>query len=434
MARPKKAIPELYQLSGDGCWCANFNGKRVRFGRDEQAARAAYQKRLAQWLLRGPANGIPNPDQCTVAEALTAYYKHVRELGRMDWRVVARLEIAIEHTLQFCSDMPAADFDADTLDSLRQSLCRTPSSRDGQTLSRTYVNALVRSIRQAWRWIERKKLVPRGSAAHLRELAAMSAGDGARESAPRLPVSDDAVARTLPHCSPTLTAMIRVQRSSGCRPGELVAMTRERISTSPAERITPMPGLTITGFTDASTGVAIWVYCPVAWKQQHIGKPRQIVLGPAAQAALAPLIEGRDPTAPIFSPIESEAWRAQQLSSARKTKVQPSQKQRAAARRARARKKPPGIAYSVESYARAVKGAIERANKAETRAASLEGREPVLIPHWTPYQLRHAAASQASELGDEHLAAALLGDHPDTVRVYTVQAMRKAGAHAAKHG
>jgi integrase len=85
----------------------------------------------------------------------------------------------------------------------------------------------------------------------------------------------------------------------------------------------------------------------------------------------------------------------------RKTKVQPSQMERQK-RNAKKPKRKDRDHYNRDSYNRAIQRAIISANK------RLPDHEQ--IPHWTPYQLRHAAITDiALQTGSLDIARAVAG-------------------------
>jgi integrase len=146
------------------------------------------------------------------------------------------------------------------------------------------------------------------------------------------------------------------------------------------------------------------VYRPVLHKTAYRGKSRSIPLGPRAREVVVPFLDGREPTAFLFSPLDARRERYARMRSARKTKVQPSQ----ACRATDSPKKVPGVRYHTGSYAQAVKRGIEKANAARAEEAAAGGREPVLLPHWHPNQLRHTHATEVrSKYGLEAAGAAL---------------------------
>jgi integrase len=196
----------------------------------------------------------------------------------------------------------------------------------------------------------------------------------ARETKPVRPVADDHVRAVLPFLLPPVRAMVEVQRLAGMRPGEVVIMRPCDIERG---------------------GGKTWVYRPKIHKTEHHDISRVVFLGPRAQEMLRPFLEGRDPEAYLFSPREGMEMFRQELRRLRKTRVQPSQRDR---RLPRPRKRP-GVRYTVESYDRAIAKACNRAG----------------VPRWTPNQLRHTKATEIRREAGLDAARAVLGHRSPTI-------------------
>jgi hypothetical protein len=133
----------------------------------------------------------------------------------------------------------------------------------------------------------------------------------------------------------------------------------------------------------------VWKYRPESHKTEHHGRERIIYVGPKAQQVLLPYLL-RDAQLNCFSPAESEAKRHEEQRARRRTRVQPSQRNRRKARPARV----PRTAYTKDSYNRAITRGIEKANKQRREEAADMGIEPMLLPHWHANQLRHSKATE----------------------------------------
>ena len=186
------------------------------------------------------------------------------------------------------------------------------------------------------------------------------------------------VEAVLPHVSPQVAAMIRVQELAGMRPGEVVQMRA----------------------CDIEQGPDGWTYRPRRHKTEHHGHDREIPLGPQAVAILKPLLEGRDADAYLFDPREAEALRRARQRLARKSKVQPSQAKR---QRKRNPKRTPRDHYTTDSYRRAIQRGCDKAD----------------VPVWHPHQLRHNAATRIQrEIGIESARVVLGHQSPSVTEVY----------------
>ncbi|HET6325478.1 MAG TPA: site-specific integrase, partial [Planctomycetaceae bacterium] len=185
---------------------------------------------------------------------------------------------------------------------------------------------------------------------------------GAKETEPIRPVDEGTVSATIPHLSPVLAAMVRLQLLTGMRPGEVCRLR-------PAD------------VTIGKSGT--WTYRPSVHKtEHHEGRERRIFIGPDGQGVLRRYLD-RDPDAYCFSPRESVGRPGS-----------------AAARRG------PGSRYTSASYRRAIARACERAGFEE----------------WKPNQLRHTAATLIRERYGVEAAATVLG-HSDP-RVTAIYAER----------
>jgi len=187
----------------------------------------------------------------------------------------------------------------------------------------------------------------------------------------REPVEIAAVEATLPFItSETVRAMVQVHLICTMRSQDVVNLRLCDLLIDPP---------------DFPTGS--WFYEPFTHKTKHRGKRLFKTILPEAQEILLPYIEAKrdNPEAFLFSPKDSVAkFRAEQRAK-RKTKVQPSQVERAKQAKKRKPKRAPGEKYRVDSYRTAVQRAITRAQKAG-----------VDVPHWFPHLLRHRSVSETN--------------------------------------
>ena len=144
---------------------------------------------------------------------------------------------------------PAADFGPKRLKAVREHMI------GAQDLSRRVVNNRVNRVRRFFKWAASEELVPPGVYHGLLSVDGLKCGrTAARERPPVKPVPDAHVEATLPHLGPQIAAMVRVQRLTGMRPGDI-----------------------------DRTG-EVWVYRPEKHKNKWRGQDRTVPLGPQAQA------------------------------------------------------------------------------------------------------------------------------------------------------
>ena len=111
---------------------------------------------------------------------------------------------------------------------------------------------------------------------------------------------------------------------------------------------------------------------PQSHKTEHHGRERIIYIGPQAQDVLLPYLL-RDAQVHCFQPIESEQKRHEEMRAKRRSRVQPSQRNRRKARPVRA----PRTAYTKDSYNRAITRGIGKANAQRVKEAEQAGESEV---------------------------------------------------------
>jgi integrase len=182
---------------------------------------------------------------------------------------------------------------------------------------------------------------------------------GTFESPAREGIPDEVIRRTLPFMPPVLRAMVKVQRLTGMRPGEVFNMR--------------------VGEIDRTADSELWLYRLHSHKTEKKTKQKKVVpLGKPEQELLLPYLEGKKPDAAVFSPRTAMVERRTEQRTNRKSKLTPSQEARDTERAA----KPPQYqeSYNKDSYRQAVGHAIAKGNKVLP-----DGEK---IPHWYPYPLR----------------------------------------------
>ena len=400
MARPKNAFPTLRWCKSIGQWVVYLARKRVRLGADKAGATARYKALLAST----PNEPIPSAGSLSLAEALLQFRRHAGTY-HTDRRTLRRIDRAIAAANAIHASTPANLFRARALRDVRDSLLAIEPP-----LSRRYINHLIQALQSAFTWLVAEELVEPDVLTALRAVRALGAGRGGRETLPVAPVAPEVVDAVVRECRPTLAAMLRVQQLAGMRPGELIRMRRDELSVSMDEQIT-VPGLARKVSATSVGGVTIWLYAPGRHKNAHRGKVRVIPLGPAAQAALEPLLAGIGDGGHVFRPAADIA----------DMPANPMIK--------------PGECYTLSAYANAIKRAVRRARK---RGAAEEGVLLVdrLIPYFAPNQLRHAAAESTANQIDAESAGAMLGHAASrrSLDAYVQASIQKAAEAAAKVG
>jgi integrase len=359
-------------------------------------SKAEYARVITEWEAAGRKLSRPDvtPD-ITVNELMARYWKHAKEHYRHpdgsptselnDLRLSFRpLKALYGHTL-------ARELGPLALKAVREAMIKQPITKpvkvaDPMTgevtwqekllrigLARGVVNQRINRIRRLYRWGVENELVPSSVLAGLCAVRGLKRGrSAARETEKIKPVSIALVEDTLPHLSPTIADMIRLLLLTGMRVGELVIMRA----------------------ADLDMSGPIWLYRPLHHKTAHTGAERVIALGPRAQEIIRPYLKPNTEEY-LFSPRDSlEQWRQRQRQE-RKSKVQPSQLNRAKARPTRK----PGDRYKPTVISHAI------------RVACLKHG----LERWHTHQLRHTAATGVRREFGLDPARAVLGHRTPTI-------------------
>jgi integrase len=241
-----------------------------------------------------------------------------------------------------------------------------------------------------FQWAESQELVPPGTHNSLKTVEPLRHGRTiAPELPPVKPVPDEVVDATLPHLPEIVADMVRFQRLTGARPGEVCKLRPADID---------------------RTG-DVWTWKPPHHKTSWREKDRVISIGPRGQQVLLKYLL-RDEAAYCFSPIEAERERSRLRRLARKSPMTPSQRKRKAKRNGRRR---PRDCYDSASYRHAIIRAVAAVNKERLR----DDPSAVKIEDWAPNQLRHTAGTEVRKKFGLEAAQVVLGHaSADITQVY----------------
>lgn len=367
------------------------NGRPLYLGPfGSEKSKLAYQRALKR--LSAPAAPAPkldaDPDR-TIVELILSYYEYARRYYSKDGRPTKEYKemvIALRPLDALFGDTLAAEFGPKRLVRLQEHMV-------GLDWSRKVINHRISRVKRFFRWCSKEEFVPHELYAGLKAVDCLRKGRcSARELAKVLPVPRAWVDQTLPFMTSTVAAMAKVQLLCGMRPAEVCSMRGKDIN--------------MTG--------PIWLYTPPEHKNAWREIVRVIAIPKAAQRVLSPFLK-TNIEAYLFSPREAEATRNAGRASNpdRKTPIYPSELRARArakqARKNRVTKRPKRERYDTDSYRRAIKYAIDKAERAG-----------VEIPHWHPHQLRHTISTEISQVIGEQAAQRWLGhEHLETTGIYT---------------
>jgi integrase len=380
MSSPKIPSYRLHKPSGAAVvTLCDHSGSRhdVRLGKyGSPESRAEYARVIAEWETNGRRLVAPevSSGDITIAELVTRFWPHAeghyRRADGIATNELADFKYSLRPLVHLYGHTPVRDFGPLALKAVRQLMIdgyAHPRYGPQQALCRNVINQRIGRIRRLFKWAVEQELAPAAVLTGLQAVRGLQQGrSAARETEPVKPVPVEHVESVLPYVRPPVAAMLKLQLLTGMRPGEVVLLRG----------------------ADLATSGAVWLYRPATHKTKHRGRERVIAVGPRAQAVLRPWLKD-DPLAYLFSPAETMRALRKQQQQKRRTKLQPSQRNR----RKRRPKVKPGLRYRVGSY-----------NYAVTRACHKAG-----VPLFHVHQLRHNAATEIRKTFGLDAARATLG-------------------------
>jgi integrase len=405
-------IPKYRLHRPTGLGVVRLNGHDVYLGlHGTPESRQKYERVIAEWLANGrvlpprppasaPTNGL------AMCELMLAFLEHAKRYYVKNGKSTGEHENvgdALRPVAALFDKTPVATFGPQSLKAVRDSMIRS-------NLARTVINCRINRIRRMVKWGVENQLVEPAVLQALQAVSPLKRGRcDAKETAPVEPVADERVDAVLLFVPRQIAAMIQVQRLTGMRPGEVLAMRLCEIDRS--------------GDT--------WCYSPSSHKTEHHGKARVVFLGPRAQVVLRPFMNG-DPEAYLFNPRDAveEHHRARRLN--RKTPMTPSQGGR---RRKIAPARVPGARYTRRSYAVAIARACDRAFLPSAHLSDDDRKQWKKEHRWTPNQLRHTAATVLRRAFGIEAARVVLGHTSSVVtEIYAALDQSKAADIMSKVG
>ena len=354
-------------------------------------AEAQYQRIKAEYDGQTLAVAPPDRDSVTMAYLFDKFL----DAQETRWGALTQRQkdsergsylTVIRHTMELYADLPVKDFNCTAYRNVRQYLVRLAPRVEGnrkKPWSRNYVVKLIGFLRRILHWGVSHDIVSYDVVAKLKYVEPLEAPE-LEVKPPRQDVPDEVIKATLPYLTSVVRDMVIIQRGNGLRPSEVCNIQVKDIDTS-ADQWT----LTKKGKTTKKTGIPLVVFFSLA--EQEIIRRR---------------IAGKKPNDYLFTPEESERERQGWRSENRRTPHTPSSLADKREREKRPKKFNPH--YDASSYYHAIQYAIRKANQ-----------EGVMIPHWTPYQIRHTAVTEVAYRNDRQTAAFLAGHmHVSTTNRY----------------
>ncbi len=377
MPAPKCNFPSYRHHKPTALAVVTIDGRDIYLGPYKSAeSRERYDRTIAEWLSAGRRLPPRRKEKTviSIAElvrdfmlyAKSQYLKHGKETS-----TVSQFQNALKPMLALYGRTPACEFSPRCLKAVREHMIHE-SKKAGHPLYRKTVNDRCWRIKHVFSWAVAEELMGPEVYQTLKPVKGIRKGRrrDVLESKRVPAVSPKDVEKTLPFLSEQIAAMVNLQLITGMRPGEV----------------------TIMRMVDIDREGEAWVYRPEVYKTEHLvedeDEERVVMLGPKAQEIVRRFFQ-MSPTDYLFSPKAAEDVRHKRQRLERKSKVQPSQRNRRKPNRTR----PPGECYNVASYRRAIHRACKKAK----------------AKRWSPNQLRHTCATLLRKKYGLDAARAVLG-------------------------
>lgn len=426
--------PPAYRRHSTGQAFVEIRGRRYYLGawsKDRSAPSwDAYERKLADFWAR-PAEPPPElqltanqVDRLDIYGLLLRYRRHAEKEYSKEGkptRFFANLAPAIRRLRELYGKTSARDFGPLKFMALRETWIKEGKARKT-------VNEYTNIVRRVFKYGVKFQLVPPTVLEGLKAVEGLRRGrSGARETAPVQPVADDVIDATLPHLPPIVADMVRLQRLTGCRPGEVCIMRRRDVRRDSQKR---------DGHRAKSLPLIeadVWEYWPQHHKTEHLGHELVKYIGPRAQMILRPYLVG-EADGYCFSPAESERKRRERLHDERQTPL--TYGNSPGTNRKETPKRGPGQHYTATSYRKAIHRACDLAfpppAELTDEAAILAWKK---THRWSPNQIRHTRATEIrSSHGLEAASVSLGHKHMNTTEIYALADREKAKAIAREVG
>lgn len=369
--RVPKYCRQRDKVRGDRAF-VRINGQKIPLGK---YGSPESREKYAELIGKPKTEAVTPSHDPTVAEIMASYLEFAKTYYVKNGTTTREYEMMLEvckMVRSTCSTQHAREFGPKRLKQVRQAMVDKGHSRK-------YINGNVDRIRRLFKWAAGEELISGSVHQDLTMVTGLRRGRTiAPDRPPVLPVDDVVVEAVLPFLPEVIADMVRLQRATGMRPMEVRLMRPADID---------------------RTG-SVWIYRVEGHKMAHTGRERIVLIGPKGQAVLLRYL-ARDAVSYCFCPADSEKKRRAQANADRKTPL--SCGNVPGSNRVENPQKQPGEFYTKDSYIRAVRRACKRAG----------------VPHFTPNQLRHSAATQIRrEFGLEGSQVILGHSQMNTTEIY----------------
>lgn len=391
-----KSFPKYQIHKASGRAFVWWQGKRHYLGTAGSAESYEAYHRFVAEIARNNGAIIPqmtertsknNAAEITVNDVMAAYLTNKRDV--ISGKEFENTIYSFKPLRKFHGHTLAEQFGPKALKLVRQAMI-------DHGLARKVINQRIGRIKRLFKFAVAEEMVSPTVYQALLAVEGLRAGHTeARETEPIQPISNEQIELLMPFLSSVNAAMIKLQRLTGMRPGEVCRMRT----------------------VDIDRSGEVWFYRPSSHKNKWRGRDRVIPLGPQSQELLLPFLD-RDVESYLFTPHESYLWLRQNSypgRKERKTPVYPCELRRRAKRQARRKVSRFRSRFTTNSYDRAIKNAIQRA-----------GKGGVAVESWSPNQLRHTRATELRKEYGLEAAQVILGHaKADVTQIYAERDLPK---------
>jgi integrase len=351
--------------------------------------------------VQGEVRTIPDLLRAYMTFAKTYY---VDPAGQTTKEII-RIQYAVQPLLDTFPSLAVEEFGPLRLKEVREVMINNKWCR-------AEINRRIGVIKRMVKWAVSEQILSPVILHGLQSVPGLKRGRTRAEEKDRiLPVDEKYVYAILPYATPVVAAMIELQLLTGMRPAELCQLRP----------------------CDLDRSGAVWHYFPEKHKNVYREIERIVSIGPRGQEILRPFLL-RPAESCCFSPEESEQQRLKLLHEKRVIPLKYGN--RPGTNRKENPQKKPGKQFDSGSYRKSIDHAIAAANRAiEKDAKEKDIKDPAPIPNWTPYQLRHTAATKVrKEMGYETAGATLGHTNMSATAIYAERNQGLADEAAKRFG
>lgn len=238
MPAGKKTVPSMLRHIRSGQARVRIGGRDYYLGVwGSAAAESKYRAVVAEFLRSGspPSSSRRRgrgPVGLTVTELIVKYLGNLERRGASDG-IDKSIKPALRRLRQSFGDLPAADFGEQELRELQRIAARERGAH-GERLSYGHVRSkVVGCTKRMFQWAKAEQLVPKRNALDVLTAKPLPASELGLDVLPAVePAADELIERVLPNLAPMIADMVRLQRLTGARPGEVCAIRWDLIDQS----------------------------------------------------------------------------------------------------------------------------------------------------------------------------------------------------------